>query len=154
LNKILQNRLIAVLNITVGISIMIAPLSATVYAADKQPVISTNADSHYKHDGQQFQDKERIENIRHKKEAWEQKMKKYHKWDRHHHNQKFKHPILGAQSVAQSLGYNIDNSKFNVVNQTPSQSLIQVVQNGSNDNVNITLQVTSDGSWKVASVNQ
>lgn len=152
MNKVLRKTITAILGTTIGMYMMAAPLTTTVYAAE-QANGARNSEFNYNHDGDKKIQRENYERMR-EKAVWFQRMERYRAWQMKHHSKKYKNPMFAARDVVPQLGFNVNDSKFNVINQTPSQALIQITQSGSNDNINITVQASPDGSWKVASVSQ
>gem|GEM_PF-2959765 len=151
MEKTVRNMIITALGSTMAIYMMAVPLSATVYAAEKPPVVANFEIDKHEHKNEVMH-KIEGKHFKHDRLSIARQMEAYKFWLRKHNRERYQDPVAAVTAAAQSLGLDPNNNTFNVVNKTPSQALVQVTQSGSNDNVNITLQLTPTGTWTVSSM--
>lgn len=85
------------------------------------------------------------------------RMELYRQWLLENQYFHYYNPLDAVKAACEPLGFDMTKDDFQIKKQSSSQALIQVTQNGDNDNssitVNVTVQPSSDGTWKITSLN-
>ena len=162
MNKIMRNVCAALVGVSLGLCIRAPLTGVNAYGrpndnnqlfSDRQRRDMVLEDRHNIRDEYRRNDSRNYyKHFRHDRADWYRRMERFRDWQMRNYFLRYADPMAAAQAAAIQLGLDINNNNnINVIRQTPSQALVKITQSGSNDNVNITVQITDDGSWKVAS---
>jgi multidrug efflux pump subunit AcrB len=137
MKKSIRNALLGLVGTSLGMYMMVAPLTATVSAnASVQNTPIQNQNQNQKHD--KFSKEEMAQYI---------KLCRAH----HQHDKNNKQtPVEVVQSDASELGFDTNNDTFTLVSENQNTSVVQVLHDGND--YNVTLVRSDNGQWLVSSM--
>lgn len=164
MKKVIRNMTLSLLGTAMGMYMMAAPLSSTVYAADLN-VNSINdsdwgqqrdSDHRYDRDGRYDRDnrydREDQEHHFHRmRDFARNRMEVYRNWQSSNQiDASIDNPVDVVKAVADVLGFDVNNDTFTLIDQSDVQAIVQVVHNGNT--YNITVEHPSNQTWTVTSM--
>lgn len=161
MSTLIKHVTLSLLSTAMGIAILVAPLTSTVYAAENPSATINSYDGDQQRTTDQHHDKDDRDHRDHRDHQAhrfhmmsnfaQHHMEMYQNWQNSNQiDGSIENPVDVVMSVADVLGFDVNTDTFNLISQDSVQAVVQVIHNGNI--YNIIVNHPSAAYWTVSAM--